>query len=689
VAFLVGIIIAFQLADWHVNLGLKWITFGRLRPLHTNAAIFAFGGNAIFAGIYYSTQRLCKARMFSDVLSKIHFWGWQLIIVSAALTLPFGITVGKEYAELEWPIDIAITVIWVVFALNFFGTLVKRREKHLYVALWFYIATIITVAVLHIVNSIEVPVSWFQSYTVYAGVQDALVQWWYGHNAVAFFLTTPFLGLMYYFLPKAANRPVYSYRLSIVHFWSLVFIYIWAGPHHLLYTALPDWAQTLGMVFSLMLIAPSWGGMINGLLTLRGCWDKVRTEPVLKFMAAALTFYGMSTFEGPMLSIKSVSAIAHYSDWIIAHVHGGTLGWNGFLTFGMIYYLFPKLFKTQLYSKGMANLHFWIGTIGILLYMVSMWAAGITQALMLREVDGAGKLVYPDFIETVVRIVPLYWVRAIGGTLFLAGFLVMCWNLYKTWQQAPKDQTEDVFQAPALQKAYSERTAKFHRRLEGWMPVFSVLVFLSIVVGSVIEILPTLIMHTYTPTNSLVAPYTPLELAGRDLYVREGCYLCHSQMIRTLQADVMRYGPASLAEESMYDHPFQWGSKRIGPDLARVGGKYPDLWHYRHMLDPRSVTPNSIMPTYGWLFEDDTNFDILKRKFEVMKQIGVPYSDEQVNNAPAAAREQAVKIASALTGDSPVKNLENKEIIALIAYLQRLGKNPELLKLYESKGVEQ
>lgn len=687
VAFLVGIIVALQLANWQLNFGLSWFTFGRLRPLHTNAAIFAFGGNAIFAGIYYSTQRLCKARMFNDTLSKIHFWGWQLIIIAAAVTLPLGISQGKEYAELEWPIDLAIAVVWVVFAVNFFGTLVRRRERHMYVALWFYIATIITVAVLHIVNSIEIPVSWYQSYPVYAGVQDALVQWWYGHNAVAFFLTTPFLGLMYYFLPKAANRPVYSYRLSIVHFWSLVFIYIWAGPHHLLYTALPDWAQTLGMVFSVMLLAPSWGGMINGLLTLRGSWDKVRSEPVLKFMAAAITFYGMATFEGPLLSIKSVSSIGHYTDWIIAHVHGGTLGWNGFLTCGMLYYLVPKLYKTELYSKKLANIHFWLGTVGILLYVISMWTSGITQSLMLRAIDANGHLTYPDFVETVMRIAPLYWVRAIGGTMFLAGFLVMCWNLLKTYQLAPKDQKEDVYQAPALVHAHAAE-GTWHRRLEGFMPTFSVLAFASILVGSAIEILPALIVHTYAPTTAVMAPYTPLELAGRDIYVRDGCYTCHSQMIRTLPADVLRYGKASLPEESMYDRPFQWGSKRTGPDLARVGGKYPDLWHYRHMLDPRSVTPNSIMPSYPWLFEQKTNFDILGKKLSLMQTLGVPYSDTEVSAASQAAREQATKIAQGLVADSPIKGLEDREIIAVIAYLQRLGNNPELLKAAEAADAQ-
>lgn len=686
IAFLIGVIAALQLADWNFNFGLSWLTFGRLRPLHTNAAIFAFGGNAIFAGIYYSTQRLCKTRMWNDTLSKVHFWGWQGIILAAAITLPLGFSQSKEYAELEWPIDLAITAVWVIFAVNFFGTLVKRRERHMYVALWFYIATIITVAVLHIFNSIEIPVSWYLSYPVYAGVQDALVQWWYGHNAVAFFLTTPFLGLMYYFLPKAANRPIYSYRLSIIHFWSLVFIYIWAGPHHLLYTALPDWAQTLGMVFSVMLLAPSWGGMINGLLTLRGSWDKVRTEPTLKFMATALTFYGMATFEGPLLSIKSVSALGHYTDWIIAHVHGGTLGWNGFLTFSMLYYLVPKLYKTELYSKKLANIHFWVSTVGILLYIISMWTSGITQGLMLRAIDETGRLVYPDFVETVMRIIPLFWIRAIGGTMFLTGFLIMCYNLYKTWKLAPREQKDDVYQAARLEPrtAATDKGSAWHRRLEGMMPTFSVLTLVAILVGGLIEIIPTLYVHTYAPQASSVAPYTPLELAGRDMYVREGCYTCHSQMIRALPEDVLRYGKASLPEESVYDRPFQWGSKRTGPDLARVGGKYPDLWHYRHMLDPRSVTPNSIMPAYPWLFSDKINFDILEKKLSVMQQLGVPYTDEEVANAAQSAREEAKKIAEGLVNDSPIKGLEDREIIAMIAYIQRLGKNPELFKAKEA-----
>ncbi|MGZ3672568.1 MAG: cytochrome-c oxidase, cbb3-type subunit I, partial [Bdellovibrionota bacterium] len=556
VALLVGILIASQLADWRLNFGLPWLTFGRLRPLHTNAAIFAFAGNSIFAGIYHSSQRLLKTRMFSDTLSRIHFWGWQLIIVSAALTLPFGYTVGKEYAELELPIKVAIAVIWLIFGTNFFLTLKIRREQHIYVAIWFYIATIITVTLLHVVNSINIPVSFLKSYPVYAGVQDALVQWWYGHNAVAFVLTTPFLGLMYYYIPKAAERPIYSYRLSIIHFWALVFIYIWAGPHHLLNTALPNWAQTLGMVFSLMLWAPSWGGMINGLLTLRGAWDKVRTDPVIKFLITAVTFYGMATFEGPLLSIKSVNSLAHYTDWIIAHVHGGALGWNGFLTFGMLYYIVPRLWNTQLYSKRLAETHFWLGTLGILLYIMSMWASGITQGLMWQATDANGHLLYPDFIETVVRIVPLYYVRAVGGGFYLIGYLFMIFNLCRTISLAPRAVEEPAIPAGNRVSLGEVIGEGGHRALEGMPMLFSVLTAAAVLVASIISIVPTLMAPAYGNIPALIRPYSPLELAGRDLYIREGCYLCHSQEIRTLAFDVLRYGPASRMEESAYDHPF-------------------------------------------------------------------------------------------------------------------------------------
>ncbi len=670
-AFLVGLLAALQMAFWQLNFNLEWLTFSRIRPLHTNAAIFAFAGNAIFAGIYHSSQRLLKTRMWSDKISRIHFWGWQSIILAAAVTLPLGFSQSKEYAELEWPIDLMITVVWVIFGINFFATLAKRREKHIYVSIWFYIATILTVGLLHVVNSIEIPVSFLQSYPVYAGIQDALVQWWYGHNAVAFFLTTPFLGLMYYYIPKAAGRPIYSYRLSIVHFWSLVFIYIWAGPHHLLNTSLPEWAQTLGMVFSLMLWAPSWGGMINGLLTLRGAWHLLREEPIIKFLIAAVTFYGMSTFEGPLLSIKSVSLLAHYTDWIIGHVHSGALGWNGLLTFGMVYYILPKLLQTEMYSKKLMNYHFWVALIGVLTYYISMVSAGITQGLMWKEIGENGYPVY-EFVETVMNIMPLYYVRAFGGLLYIAGYLIMVYNVIKTFQKAPKNVEEKTYQAYALVPTSSEGEAP-HRRLEGMAGLFSVLAFLAVLVGSVIEIVPTLSIHKYVPQDVKTLPFTALEQEGRDIYVKEGCYVCHSQQILKHESDYARYGAASTIAESMYDHPFQWGSKRTGPDLARVGKKYDHMWHYSHMIDPRSMVDKSIMPPYPWLAEKKVDFMHIRKKLSVLKQLGVPYSDDEVGNADKHAEEQAKEIAAFLEEKGAPKGLENKQIVALIAYLQALG----------------
>lgn len=677
-ALLFGLLAALQLAYWPMNMNLEWVTFGRLRPLHTNAAIFAFAGNAIFAGMYYSTQRLLKARLFSDILSKIHFWGWQFIIVCAAITLPLGYTQSKEYAELEWPIDILIAVIWVIFAVNFFMTIKNRREKHLYVGIWFYIATIITVAMLHIVNSIEIPITPLKSIPIWGGIQDALVQWWYGHNAVAFFLTTPFLGLMYYFVPKAANRPVYSYRLSIIHFWALVFIYIWAGPHHLLYTSLPNWAQSLGMVFSIMLWAPSWGGMINGLMTLKGAFKQLIQDPVIKFFVAALTFYGMATFEGPLLSIKSISALGHYTDWIIGHVHSGALGWNGMLIMGMMLWMVPRLWKTTLYSVKLAENSFWISLCGVLFYYVSMTVAGITQGLMLNGINGEGKLMYPDFVETVTKIVPLYWVRAIGGALFVVGYLLFLYNMYKTIKLAPKDTTEPVVKV--TRTGWSEKSKEAHRHLEGMGLAFSVLTFIAVLVGSVIEIYPTLSLHRYINPEQTTDPYSALEIAGRGIYIREGCYVCHSQQIRPLPAEVLRYGPASTIEESMWDHPHQWGSKRTGPDLARVGKKYPDMWHFQHMVNPRAITPNSIMPNYAWLLENNTDFISLRREFSVMKTLGVPYSDETVANADIYAQKQAQQIASELEKQGAPKGLEKKQIVALIAYLQALGQKTKQIE---------
>ncbi|HTR32199.1 MAG TPA: cytochrome-c oxidase, cbb3-type subunit I [Puia sp.] len=673
VGMLAGLWAAIALYYPGINLGLPATTFGRMRPVHTNAVIFAFVGNGIFMGVYYSLQRLCKTRMFSDVLSKIHFWGWQLIILAGAITLWSGKTSGKEYAELEWPIDIAIAVVWIIFGINLFGTLIKRRERHIYVAIWFYIATWVTVAMLHIVNSIELPVTLWKSYSWYAGVQDALVQWWYGHNAVAFFLTTPYLGLMYYFLPKAANRPIYSYRLSIIHFWALIFIYIWAGPHHLLYTALPDWAQSLGVVFSVMLIAPSWGGMLNGLFTLRGAWDKVREDPVLKFLVVAVTCYGMATFEGPMLSLKNVNAISHFTDWTIAHVHIGALGWNGFLTFGVLYWLIPKMWNTTLYSKKLAGTHFWIGTIGIVLYAIPLYWAGFTQSMMWKSFTDEGQLKF-QFLETVTHILPMYIARSIGGALYLSGALIMVYNLRKTILKGTFVANEAA-EAPALAKAApAENRAYWHRWIERRPMQMLVFSLIAVAIGGMIELIPTFLVKSNIPTISSVKPYTALELQGRDIYVREGCYLCHSQMVRPFRDEVARYGEYSKAGEFVYDHPFQWGSKRTGPDLAREGGKYPDSWHYNHLLDPTSMSPGSIMPSYVWLFDHELDTVDTYKKIKAMQILGVPYSAGYAENANREIVQQEKEIKASLKNDK-ISSGQNKEIIALIAYLQRLGKD--------------
>lgn len=672
VGFLVGLIIALKLVFPGFLGFIPELSYGRLRPLHTNAVIFAFAGNVMFAGIYYSLQRLCKARMFSDLLSKIHFWGWQTIIVSAALTLPFGITTSKEYAELEWPIDIAIALVWVAFGVNMLGTIWKRREKHMYVAIWFYIATFLTVALLHIVNSFELPVSFLKSYSFYAGVQDALVQWWYGHNAVAFFLTTPFLGLMYYFIPKAAERPVYSYKLSIVHFWALIFLYIWAGPHHLLYTALPDWAQSLGTVFSVMLIAPSWGGMINGLLTLRGAWDKVREEPALKFLVVAVTAYGMSTFEGPMMSLKSINALTHYTDYIIGHVHLGALAWNGGVGFAILYFMFPRMYRTQLFSKKLANIHFWVATLGIMFYAIPMYWGGITQSLMWKEFTSEGVLRYANFLETVTQLAPMYAIRAIGGTLYLLGSLVGAYNLYKTAKSGSLVRNEEAFAAPAQQKDTAAHAEGWHRILERMPFRFSVWVVVAVLIGGVVEFVPTWLVKSNIPTIASVKPYTPLEVEGRDIYIREGCVGCHSQMVRPFRSETERYGEYSKVGEFVYDHPFLWGSKRTGPDLHRVGGKYPNSWHYMHMKDPQSTAPGSIMPAYPWLYDKATDYSHLEGKIITLRKLGVPYAEGFEKQAEADAKAQAEKIAKNLQS-SKFDVTADKEIVALIAYLQRLG----------------
>ena len=680
VALIVGLLASLQLAFPQFNLGLEYTSFGRVRPVHTNAVIFAFIGNAMFAGIYYSLQRVLKARLFNDVISKLHFWGWQLIIVSAAVTLLAGITTGKEYAELEWPIDIMIALIWVLFGINMIGTIIKRRVKHIYASVWWYLATFIGVAVLHIVNSIELPISFLKSYPVYAGAQDAVVQWWYGHNAVAFFLTTPWLGLMYYFLPKAANRPVYSYQLSIIHFWTLIFIYMWSGPHHLLYQALPDWVQALGVTFSIMLVAPSWGGMINGLLTLRGAWDKVRDRADLKFFVIGLTAYGMATFEGPMMSLKTVNAISHFTDWTIAHTHIAGMGWNGGLIFGMMYWLVPKLFRIELYSKKLANTHFWVATLGILLFAIPLYWAGITQWLMLREYTPDGLLAYPNFLETLAQILPMYVFRVIGGTLYLIGFLMFFFNIVKTIKTGSLVNNESA-EAAALVNNYTRSAAgeTFHRWLERKSVRFSLLVFFALIIGGAVEIIPMLKVESNIPKIESVTPYSPLELQGRDIYIANGCYNCHSQMVRPLRYETDRYGEYSKIGEFVYDHPFQWGSRRTGPDLARTGyigsSTYKTaIWHYNHFLKPLEMNPQSIMPEYPWLIENEVDLDVIPKKIRAMQTLGVPYAEGYDEKAIADYKTQAEGIVANLK-ESGVEVEYDKEVIAIIAYLHKLGRD--------------
>ena len=699
VGMLVGVLIAAQLTMPAANFG-EYLSFGRLRPLHTNAVIFAFAGNAIFAAVYYSSQRLLKTRIFSDLLSNIHFWGWQLIIVAAAISLPLGFTQGKEYAELEWPIDIAVVLIWVVFAVNFFGTIAVRRERHLYVALWFYIATVIAIAVLYIFNNLAMPADWHRSYSIYAGSQDAFMQWWYGHNAVAFFLTTPFLGIMYYFLPKAAERPVFSYRLSIVHFWSLVFIYIWAGPHHLHYTSIPDWASTVGMLFSVMLWMPSWGGMINGLLTLRGAWHKVAQDPVLKFFVVAITFYGMSTFEGPLLSVKSVNSLSHYTDWTIAHVHAGTLGWVGFMVFGMVYWLAPRLYQTSIAKPSWVNLHFWLATIGIILYIIPIYTAGLMQGLMWRTFNSDGILEY-DFLSTVTRLIPMYWLRTIGGTLYLAALIIGCVNLILTWLQRPASYEVPVYEAAALSKSWKPEVApqsslpsgnvlemgrsldrfaalRWHRGLEGLPLTFTIWVVIAVVVASLFEIIPMFTIRSDIPRIASVEPFTPLECIGRDIYVSEGCVNCHSQMIRPLVAETERYGEYSKPGESVFDHPFLWGSRRIGPDLAREGVRNPSaLWHLRHFNNPVDTSPGSIMPPFSHLVDQPIEWSQATRAVTALSKVGVPYGAQTIADAEKLAHTQSDKVFAQLVTEngtaSGVEGVKDMKVLAVIAYMQRLG----------------
>ncbi len=666
--------------------------FGRWRMLHTTTAIFAFIGNVIFTGTYYSIQRLLKTRIYSDYLSWIHFFGWQIFILSSWVTFLLGINTSKEYSEHEWPIDILIFIIWLVYGINMIGTILNRQIQHLYVSIWFFLGTWVAVAMLHVFNNLELPIELlsFKSYSIYAGVQDALMQWWYGHNAVAFILTTPILGLMYYFVPKASNQPVFSYKLSIIHFWSLIFIYIWAGPHHLMYTSLPNWAQMLGTIFSIMLIAPSWGGMLNGLLTLRGDWSKVKKDPILKFFLVGIVCYGMATFEGPMLATKTLNSIAHFTDWIIAHVHLGTLGWNGFMAFGMIYWLTKQLWnRNQLYSNKLMNLHFIFGLIGLILYIFPLYFGSILQANMWKSFNPDGTLTYKKFLDTVLNILPFYKARFVGGVIYILGFIMMLYNIYKTIQQGEFIKHESFQVISYISSDKNNNFTTFHGKLETKPIQFTILSFIAVAIGGIIEIIPSLAIKSNIPTIKNIKPYTALELEGRDLFVREGCNSCHSAQVRPFRDEVVRYGEYSKAGEFIYDHPFLWGSKRTGPDLAREGGKNPNSWHFNHLNNPRSTSPGSIMPRYPWLVYNKLNRSDTKKKLQAMIKLGVPYTSDSIINFNKDMDIQAKKIVFDIYKENPklklemdiqkkrYKNkfipLEKREVIAIISYLQKLG----------------
>ncbi|WP_164103929.1 cytochrome-c oxidase, cbb3-type subunit II [Candidatus Laterigemmans baculatus] len=742
-AALFGLVVALLLVlpELFEPLGVRaeYFSFGRLRPLHTNVGLLAFVGNAIFAAVYYSTQRLCKTAMWSRGLSQLHFWSWQAIILAAAATTPLGITQGREFAEWEWPIDVALAVVWVLFfGVNFLMTLVRRRERHLYISLWFYIATIVTVPILHIVSNLVIPAGWGESHSLWAGVHDAFLQWGYGQNLLAFLLIMPFLGVMYYFLPKATGRPIFSYRLAIVHFWAMLVLYILAGPHYLHFTAIPEWLSTFGMIFGLMLWMPAWGALLNGLWTLRGSRPALRSNaaaenavptasggdprevpvggspgatrgPVVGFFAVALICYGVYTFEAALRSIKSVGAMVQYSDWTIAHVHVATLGWSGMLTFGMLYWMLPRLYQTELWSRRLATVHFWLSVGGLLLYVLPIYAAGVVEGVMWNRLNEIGRLAHPEFVEVVQAVVSMWWLRVAGGTLYILGLLAFGLNSVMTWVRRPRPYEVPVVTVrrmvrPAAPEAPVATPAElahapmldlgrrialgsnllWHRRWERQPLRFVLLVSGAVVLASLLQIAPLWLFGGNVPPLASVQPYTPLELAGREIYIAEGCFHCHSQMVRPLVAETQRYGDFSRPGEFVYDRPAQWGSRRIGPDLARVGGRQSDHWHWIHLEDPRqeTVRPESVMPSFAHLLDRPLDFDKIAERVAIAHDWGVPY-DRELSEAPQMARDQAERIAADIVSQGgPFQRVlpsgqrllvMDTQAVALIAYLQRLG----------------
>lgn len=704
IASVVGLTVALLLVMPELTIS-KFVSFGRLRPLMTNLAVFGFAGNAVFAGVYYSTQRLCKSRLWNDSLGKLHFWGWQLVNVAAFSTLPLGITQSKTHAELEWPIDILIAVVWIgFFGVNFFMTLKRRRERYLYVSLWFFIATIIGFSFLHVVGNLAVPLSLFKSVPVYAGAQDALVQSWYSHGVIAYFLTMPFMGLMYYFLPKAADRPVFSYKLCIVHFWSFVFISIWAGPYQLNYSSIATWVSSLGLVFSLMLLMPSLAGLTNGLLTLRGAWRKVGSDPVLQFFVAGLVFYGLAVVERSLMSTKTISAVSQYTDRADAITQLGALGWIGFMVFGVLYWLLPKVFQTKLWSAKSASFHALIAAIGLLMYVVFACVAGMNQNSMWKEFNTDGYLANTDFIDVVTAIKPMRWLSLAGGLVYAGGIVMFAINVFKTWQSRPSQyetltiettpQSRDDVDETAVAQSRIDGVLNIGHKLDVWQQAmwhraweerplrFAVWTTFAVLLGSVFVLLPTFLIPANCPTIASVKPYTPLELAGRDIYIAEGCASCHSQQVRPLFAETERYGNYSEAGEFAFDRPSLWGQRRIGPDLSREGGKRTGLWHFQHFKDPRAKTEGSVMPSFSHLLATKLDLDSLENRLNAEQQLGTPY-DQELDQADELAKVQARRIAWELAqigGPMTVASSGGEEIrvdetqaVALIAYIQRLG----------------
>lgn len=704
-AFALGVFISALMTIPSISDAPPWLAFGRLRPLHVNATIYAFLGNAIFAAVYFSTQRLCKTRMWSNTLGYLHFWGWQAIIAASIYTLPLGMTQGRLYAELEWPIDVAIAVVWFLFfAVNFAGTVACRREPRIYISLWFYIATIITVGLMHAMNNVVLPIEYFLSIPWVAGTQDAFIDWNYGYNAFVFLMTMPFAGLMYYFLPKAADHAIYSYKLSVAHFWSLLILFVCSGPLHVHYTSLPDWVSTLGMLFGLLLWMPSWGALVNGLLTLRSSSRAAGSvpasgskDPVLKFFFAALLFYGFGVLDSAMMSIKSVNALTSYTDWTVAHIHIMAMGWCGLLTFGMLYWMLPRLFETKLHSEPLMHWHFWSGVCGILLFVLPSLIAGVLQSQMLRATDENGLLIYPDFIETTLQIVPLWKIRIAGGILYVIGMFMLGFNLAMTWKSQPRVVSKKVFAAPIAGAGMEEDikigpsllsnapVLELGKKLDVWshlawhrhwerLPMrFAVLTLLLLTAATVFKLVPMLALASNVPQIAAVRPYTPLELAGRHLYISEGCVSCHTQQVRAILTDTKRYGDYSQAGEFAYDYPSQWGDRRIGPDLARVGGKWGSYWHWSHLGNPSGETEGSIMPSFEHLLTSKLKFEAIEPLMKAAQRLGAGYTEDELENFATNAQRQAEVLNAEMVSQGGPPVVFDRQAIALIAYLQRLG----------------